>query len=81
MTTETYDRHFRNRNDYIGKHEKKQYYVWIVESAIGPERRFSVYGLDKAAEATAGCWDWEVRDQNNCLVHDRILEYYRRSVR
>lgn len=80
MTTETYNRTFR-RDCYVSKHEKKHYSVWIVESAIGPERNFSVYGIDKAAEATLGCWDWEVRDPYNRLVPECVLNYYREMIR
>ena len=45
---------------YVGKHEKKFYYVWRVLGPAGPEEKLVVYGFDAAQESVKGCWDWEI---------------------
>lgn len=54
-----------------GRHEKKQYNVWRVLGPAGPVETFSVYGIQAAAEAIYGTWDFEVTDPagNNVPTH------------
>lgn len=58
MTREKYNNYCSNV--YRGKHEQKDYLVYRVLSAGGPEQRIQVQGFDNAKAAIAGCWDWEV---------------------
>lgn len=75
MTREQYMKHLRP-DEYVGKHEKKAYNIWRVTGPSGPQERFSVTGIEKAAECVSGCWDWEVTDMNNNKVPGYILSYF-----
>lgn len=79
MTREQYIANIRP-DEYIGKHELKNYNIWRVQGPAGPQERFSVCGLEKAAEYTLGCWDYSVTDMNGKDIPMETLSYYRRKV-
>lgn len=73
MTKETYNK-FCSDN-YIGKHEMKQYTIWRVLSAAGPEETFTVIGLNEVYKNILGTWDWEVRDERGNIVPEKVILY------
>ena len=68
MTTKKFTQVMGLPDVYIGKHAKQYYNVYRVLTAIGPEERLTVYGLEEAENAIKGCWDWEVTDMKGAIV-------------
>lgn len=72
MTREQYIANMRPE-EYIGKHEKKNYKVWRVLGPAGPAETITVYGLDAVKAAVQGCWDWEVKDMYGNIIRSEQL--------
>ena len=45
---------------YTGRHEQRDYRVWRVLGPAGPVQEFNVHGIQAAADAIVGGYDYEV---------------------